>query len=107
MANNSGQRSNPLRIRQVHRGNIPQDDMSTIVSSGRYNCYYSLFGDGKKMMTMGRSFDSVDGNTQRSIGTIFEAYGEGKTTGQFTMKLRFRRPGTDGTPTNHISQILG
>lgn len=50
---------------------------------------------------------SVHGNTNGSIRGIFESSRHRETTGEFSMNLAFRCPGTDGTPTDQIRGKLG
>ena len=67
----------PLQLASRWARRIPQYEVSAVVATRRYDCYYTLFGDGEKMMTMGSSFNSIDSNTYRPICAVFEANWEG------------------------------
>lgn len=95
-------------LRGIIRGLVPttKNDMNVLISPRLYNSSQALLCHAHEGMRVACRLHSIHSDGHASIGTIFEADGEGDTGGQLAMKLRLGGSCTDGTPGDEICEVL-
>lgn len=83
-----------------------EDDKARVVTLGGYDGGKPVFGDTHEMVGVFCSLDGVDGDTEGTVGTIFETNWEGEAGGQLSVELGFGGSGTNGTEGETVVQVL-
>jgi len=88
-------------------GTTSEDDVDIFIAAGLDDGGKSLLGNTHESMWVGGRLHGIDRDTDTSIGSILEAYGEGDTRSKLTVELGLGRTGTDGPPRDEIGNVLG
>jgi hypothetical protein len=83
-----------------------QDDVAMRIPLRAHDRGESILVNAQERMRRARSLHRVESNLHAAVCPVLETNWHGKATGHFTVRLRFRCAGTNGSPAYEVTDVL-